>query len=145
MQKQNNRCLYYWGFPLLTSYSLKHVLWKILVLSMHFVIMLEIFWKQYFMVVLWFSSISLPSILHFFLSFMSPFISLACPTAGSTVKSSILFYCCVSNLLYDHWSDYPATRPWLDVPHSVKLVPSGTVIPIVDTLEQKNFVGILKK
>lgn len=145
MQKQNHRCLYYWGFPLLTAYSLKHVLWKIHVLSIHFIIMSKIFWKQHFMVFLWFFSISLPSILHFFLSFMSPSISLACRTAGSTVKASILFCCYASDSLYNHWSDYPVAWPWLDIPHNVKLVPSGTVILMVDTLEQKSFIAILQK
>lgn len=146
MQKQNHRCLYYWGFPLLTAYSLKHVPWKIRVLPIQFIIMLKIFWKKHFMVFLWLSPISLPSILHWFLSFMSPSISLACLTTGSTVKSSILFCCCcASDSLYNHWSDYPVAKPWLDVPHNVKLVPNGTVIPMVDTLEQKSFVVIFQK
>lgn len=92
----------------------------------HFVIMLEIFWKQHFMVFLLFSSISFPSILHFFFSFMCPSILLACLTAGSTVKSFILYCCYASDPLYNHWSDYPVDKSWLDVPHNVKLVPSGS-------------------
>lgn len=107
--------------------------------------MLEIFWKQYFMVVLWFSSIPLPSILHYFLSFMCSSMSLACLAAGNTVKSSILSCCCVSDSLYNHWHDYAEAKPCLNVPHNVKLLPSGAVIPIIDTLEQKMCVVILRK
>ena len=46
----------------------------------------------------------------------------------------------VSYSWYNHWSDYPVARPWLHVLHYAKLVPSGTVIPMVDALEQKHVV-----
>lgn len=81
-----------------------------------------------------------------FLSFVHvSFYVIGMSAAGSTVKSSILSRCCVSDSLYNPWRDYAEAKPRLNVPHNVKLLPSGAVIPIIDTLEQKIFVVILRK
>lgn len=134
MQKQNHRCLYYWGFFLLTTYSLKHVPWKICVSPVHFIILSEILWSS----VLWSFCDSPQSLcLPFFISFLPSCLLLSLwyvwllAALSSHPSTSVAVF-------QIHWSDYPVAKCWLDVPHNVKLVPNGTVTPMVGPLEQKH-------